>query len=481
MNRRKFITDVGSSLARYTVTFTRGVLLIPLIVRIMGIESYGVWVGVLGVSSILSTLGTLNLGSALVRYAPSADTSERVLVETLVLAVAATTLLAAGYVAVGLSASWLIGDVGTDIILASGSYIIANGFRQLTQSYLRALDRIKLHESVTTLKTLSDIGGLVLAFGVFRSVAVGFLALSAVSVLIGFTVLFAFLPGHRVRPRMAPLERYLRFSLPLVPQTLSSRLIRNGDRYLVLVFVGPTAAGIYSVASVAGKMLEDISKTINPALLPAVVREWDAGNWDSLRELYNRVLRWYVLFAVPALAGIAVLAGDIIAVLISAPTTRSVESYVLTMGVAYVISGFNTPFGAVFQADEKTRDFGMLYAGAAVLNVFGNLLLIPLYGVAAAVATTALTYLIVTGQMYRLAARLFTFRFPWAALVHAAVGSALMVAVLHVVPTPAASLYRLVFVPAVGVLAYTCSLLAMGALTEDEKHYLRSIAAYIDG
>ncbi|MFC6976824.1 hypothetical protein ACFQL1_22350 [Halomicroarcula sp. GCM10025709] len=57
MDFRKVLTDSGVSLFRQIVSLSRGILVVPIITKLIGVDTYGVWTLVFSVVTIYAGVG----------------------------------------------------------------------------------------------------------------------------------------------------------------------------------------------------------------------------------------------------------------------------------------------------------------------------------------------------------------------------------------------------------------------------------------
>jgi O-antigen/teichoic acid export membrane protein len=163
----------------------------------------------------------------------------------------------------------------------------------------------------------------------------------------------------------------------------------KADIFLVNLILNPAATGLYVVAVGIGEKLWSLSSAAATVLLPrlSAMREQE----DERQSLTPLVTRWVLLISLLGASGLALLAGLVVPLVFGREFLPSVGP------LLWLLPGI-VAFGAcrILTSDLAARGRPELnfYASAAVLvlNVIGNLLLIPLMGVSGAALATSVAY-----------------------------------------------------------------------------------------
>ncbi|MBA7699626.1 hypothetical protein ES703_108325 [subsurface metagenome] len=96
------------------------------------------------------------------------------------------------------------------------------------------------------------------------------------------------------------------------------------------------------------------------------------------------------------------------------------------IAVSYLLQGVNVIFLQVYILAKETRIIGILWGGAALLNVVLNIIFVPIFGVLAAAVTTLISYALVTVVVVSVSTRHLEFHIDWAFIAKSVVASVLM-------------------------------------------------------
>lgn len=162
------------------------------------------------------------------------------------------------------------------------------------------------------------------------------------------------------------------------------------DIFLVNLLTGPAGAGLYSIAVRLVEQLWMISQAVSTVLLPRLssMMEDDAGR-RALTPIIARFVLWGTLLAAGMLAAVAT---PLIQALFGAEFRGAIPALVVLLPGVVAIS-----CGRVLANDLAARGLvGVnlaLAVGILVVNVTGNMLLIPAYGIMGAALATTIAYL----------------------------------------------------------------------------------------
>ena len=200
----------------------------------------------------------------------------------------------------------------------------------------------------------------------------------------------------------------LRLSWPSVPHGLARFLLQAGDRVVIERVDGLAAVGRYQVAYLVGSLGITVLAAMNNAWAPLVYGQEGDRRWSTVADTTRTVVRLAAIAAV----GIAVTAP--IALRIAMPSeydpaglqtvcaviALSVLPYALYLAMVHVVF-----------ASRRTLVLAWVTPTSAALNIGVNLLVVPVWGLTGAAATTLATYVVQAGLVHRAARRLA--HVPW--------------------------------------------------------------------
>jgi O-antigen/teichoic acid export membrane protein len=257
----------------------------------------------------------------------------------------------------------------------------------------------------------------------------------------------------------------------MVPKEIGTKIISNVDRYLLLYFLSPTAAGIYAVCFAVANILRNLTMVLNPTLYPTVTSAWDEGGVAMIRDLYYKIYKWYSLLAVPSLAGLTVLSGPILEILATAKVAASGQLVLPVLALGFFIRGYNNPLAYILNAAEQNKKLANATLIAAVVNLGLNLTLIQTVGIFGAVTATLVSYTLLTGYVFLEVRKKVAFPLPITSFLKAVIGTLVMSAVLVSLPFTLSPWECLVVYPIIGVSVYGSIIIKLEVITKRDLRY----------
>jgi O-antigen/teichoic acid export membrane protein len=263
---------------------------------------------------------------------------------------------------------------------------------QLVLLILQTLDELNIYIFIATIQVfiiLTSVGSFFLSGSKSWETAVlAQIIAPGVTCIWGISILkYKGLLGRPSKPLI--LCDALRYSLPLVPHQLAGWVMSMLDRWIIANTWGVAQAGVYSLAFQIAQASNIFSNSVNQAFVPILFRQLSAGrglasNLLNLNAIYALGL---VLFSIAFAVGFLTIAPHFLSA-----DYQSVLTYgpwlifsFLTLAGSRIASNFLLFYGRTGMMAAST-------ISAALLSVFLNLWLVPVYGVIGACWTSAATF-----------------------------------------------------------------------------------------
>jgi O-antigen/teichoic acid export membrane protein len=476
-HRAKFGRDVLIAALATLCKSLRNLLMLPVLTHSLSPAEYGVWEQIAVGIALAVPWVSLQLQGAVIRFLPG-ETDRARLREGFFSVFFAVLIISSLFALVlGLCTGALHGYPRLAPFLEHYAIILflvpLSASLNTVVSYLRAF-RLMLRHSLLTLG--QNFGEITLvAYVFFAGHGLG-AALTALALVRGVVLLAggAMVVIHLglCWPRFSELGAYLRFSVPLIPNSSFYRLFDAGDRYVVSYFLGDAAVGLYAAAYTVGSFFTTLVAPLHFVLLPAMAELWNTDRLGELGEYVTHTLRFTTLIALPSLVGFALLPVPILDQL--APLAYGgAADYLPVLALSFFLFGLGIPGDHLLMTAGRTRLLLALNGGIAALNLGLNLVWVPAIGIWGAVLATLAGHSLYAGTVLYLARRILAFRIPWED-VSVYAGSALaMGAILHLVqaqfalPLPATVL--------TGAAVYVPLVFLLGGVSGQDLGYLASL------
>lgn len=273
-------------------------------------------------------------------------------------------------------------------------------------------------------------------------------------------------PGRLTRQGWIPL---LRAAFPFGVIGLTLGISYRFDTVLLNIFSGDVPTGHYNAAYNLVFALVTLSNVLNTALYPSLSRQ-AVTNPESLPKIYERLLRYLLLVALPIAVGGFILARPLVGFLFGPEYGPSAILLAILIWVVPLM--FLSEFlGYVVVIAGREALVARAIMISSSVNIVANLVFIPRYGVLAAAMITVITELVLVGQYLWLMRDLLG-QMRWGALTRSAAAVIAMAALVYAIR----DLPVLVTV-AMGGALYAGLLLAMRVVGPDEAAFVRSLIA----
>jgi O-antigen/teichoic acid export membrane protein len=182
------------------------------------------------------------------------------------------------------------------------------------------------------------------------------------------------------------LKEMLIFSLPLVPNALMWWFMNVSDRYVILIYMGFAANGIYAIANKFPTFIALVHTIFFQAWQITVIEENENSN---IKMIFSNIFNLFAA-AMMILAAILIFSiKDIYLILIDNEYLLGWKITPLLIGSA-IFFGFSSFLGSIYVITKKTK--GALYTSilGALVNIILNIILIPIIGLLGAALATLL-------------------------------------------------------------------------------------------
>jgi O-antigen/teichoic acid export membrane protein len=231
----------------------------------------------------------------------------------------------------------------------------------------------------------------------------------------------------------AVLHRVLGYGIPLSLTVALTAVIGTSDRFLIALFRGEDAAGLYSVAfDFTSQTLTLLMMVVYMAVFPLAVRAWEQQGPQAAREQMRANAALLLAVGVPCVVGISLLAPGIARLFLGESFRAAAAQIMPLVALSALVAGIKAyHFDAAFQFVQRTLDQVWIVLVAAIINVALNLIAIPRWGINGSAAASALSFLIAMAMTAWIGRRRVALPFPAAAVGQVLLASAAMAAVLY--------------------------------------------------
>lgn len=475
---RQVFSDSAFTAVTSIVSILRGLAVIPLITNLLGASTYGIWVTLIAALTFLTSTTGIHLHGALIRYGSQDFDKNQAYSDTLFLTIAISTasalvLIGSSFV-VDLSAVFDSG-IGNyqDLVIIFSLLLVMRMILSININFPRSKGHSRYYDLIRIAQHLLETFALVTIFLLGGGLIAGLGGLALSAFLLNFS-LFGFIlyRYHIPHPNSSGLFEYVRFGVPMIPKEVSSSILQDIDKYLLLFFVGSGAVGVYSVAQKICRPIVNLTSIFNPTLYPTVTRAWRENDEETIKEIYTSIFRYYTLLGVPAVFGLLLVA-DPMMVLVSNTDIASEGVFLVPVFIAgYFLRGYGNPLRYILTSVERTDLIGGIVTAGVLLNIVLNVILIPEFGMLGAAFATLAAQILLCYLTFYFANNSIPFSIPRSTVVRSCCAALVMFVSLWSLPVSLGTWGTLIAYPPLGVLVYFITIFLLGEFSQSEQNFL---------
>lgn len=274
-------------------------------------------------------------------------------------------------------------------------YIISCIFITLTNSITRGMSKLKLYSLSNFILSILTIILNILFIAVIRLGVNGLLYSTIIanvvtSLFIFFKLkIYSYIKLKYVNKNK--LREMVKYSYPLVPNSIGWSIINISDRIIITLFLGSSSNGIYAMANKFPNIMNTFSGFFFTAFKENASKVIKKKDYE---EYYNNILN----IVHNSFIAISLLLITIIPFIFNIFINKSFNEaymYIPILVIALYYGNMSGFYGSLFVAFKETKLIGKSTIIGAVINIIVNLALIKFVGIYAAVLSTLFSNFIV--------------------------------------------------------------------------------------
>lgn len=401
---------IGSILSIFSIILSSliSIFYTPMYMRYLGTTDYGINSLV---QSIMGYIGMLNLGlgSAMVRYTVRYRTEGKLEEEKSLngMFLLIFTIIMFISVAIGIyiyiSLPNLFSDKFTIEELEKTRQVFAITMLGTALSFpvsvfstnISSREKFLYQKALGLLKLVLNpfIGALLMIKG-YGLVAVVTTTISLGIITNIFDIVYAFKVGMRLKFKdfdLKILKDISKYSFYIFLNIIIDRVYWGTDRIIIGKFIGPTAVGIYSIASVFNNIYMNLSTAISGVLFPRINKMVVERKFNELSDMFIKVGRiQYILLGLIS-SGFIIFGEEFIYLWLGQGYTE-VYKVALWIVIPLTIPLIQNTGIAIMQARNQHQFRSVVYFFIAMLNVITSILLVKNYGAIGCAIATGISF-----------------------------------------------------------------------------------------
>ncbi len=267
--------------------------------------------------------------------------------------------------------------------------IILNTFQQIC----RGLGKNKIYSISTILNSFINMLLVVIFILILKMGLLGIICSLIVANLIAITVIAI---NCKIRNyftigviNKSTIKELISYSWPLIPNNLSSWVMTLSDRLLLVFFMGVGTNATYAVAKKIPNLLTSVQSTFSLAWQEnASMSSKDEDIDDYYTSMFSNIFR-IVIGSCAVLIGFSPI---LFFLLIKGNYNEAYyQMPILFLGMVFMT--LSSYLAGIYIADKKTKEIGITTTIAAIINLFIDIIAIPIIGMYAASISTLVSYI----------------------------------------------------------------------------------------
>lgn len=366
-------------------------LLLPLYTSILSTEEYGIYDLILTITTFALPFITLLMEESMFRFLIDCkdDTQKKnVISQTMLYTLVSTIFFLAGILVVN-------NFFKIPYLWISLLYIASSIISGLRNALVRGLGKIKLYTLVNFISSLLNIILNVVFIALLRLGIYGLLLAGIISNIISSAIIFIILKMHKYfsiknydKNLMAKMIKY---SIPLVPNSLSWAVVNLSDRLIISGAIGASANGIYAMSYKFPNLMNTIYGFFYTAWTESSAK---AINDNENEEFFNNIYKSLTNAMFSVSLGIIVCMPLIFNLFIKADYSEAYK-YIPILVIAMYFNNMSGYYGGIFTGYKDTKVMGITTIIGAIINIVVDILLINFIGIYAAAISTLVSCMII--------------------------------------------------------------------------------------
>lgn len=365
-------------------------LFVPYYTYILSTEEYGTADLITTTISLLFPVFTVIIGEAMMRFAFQQNEDKNQ-----VLSVGISIWIKGFVIFLALSPILLLVPSLKNYYLLFVLYYIGYSLYSTILYFIRGIEKNIAVAAGGIINTLTAVILNVIFLSVLGLGVQGYLTSYIIANFVSLVFMFfsADLRKYKItlRPDKDLQHRMIRYSLPLMPNSVSWWISNSSDKYILAFFASVATTGIYSVAYKIPTIITTISSIFMSAWRISAFDEYDK---DDASSFYSNVFQLYISATVLCASFLLVINKPLAHVLFSKDFYAAWQCVPLLL-LAAVFHSYSDFYGSIFTASYKTNEILYSTLIGAIGNIILNFLLIPRWEAVGAAIATLLSYIIV--------------------------------------------------------------------------------------
>jgi len=483
---KSFLKDNAIVIVGVALVYMKGIILMPIIIKSVGITIYGGFVLLSSILSIAFGISSFGVGFNARRFLPSAGTMQarRELFYPQFF-FQFFSILFFSFLLIILDRQINLYIFKNEIdysALIIPLYLVSYFLYSQGSDYFRYTSRINYMTAAIVCFPYIHIALILLFFYCYRYISINVLVMSfAISAFLiavpSFWVVFSEIGSRFLFYRIKSLVSDIKLGFPIVLGLIVDIILAGSDRYFIALYMTVSAVGYYNPGYVLGSLIIFIPKAMGMALPQLMSKAVDNKKEYEAQRMLNYALKIFLLLAIPFIFGSMVFGKPILSILGNSEVAEN--AYLIAPIVAFgtLFYGLNIILSNVLFVRMKTYAMFKMNFFAAIFNLLANLILLYFFrSIIVAAITTFFSYFIAFIYIYKIVNKDWYIDFQPVIIVKSILASLFMGGLLFWASLKAGEIHSVAMLAGeliLGIVAYTGGLFTLGTFSKKELQFIK--------
>lgn len=272
--------------------------------------------------------------------------------------------------------------------------------KQFLGCYLRGIGRAMAFATSGVIGTLVLVISNILLLVFFNQGINGYLWSIVVSNIVSIIIMAVAVHPIKIicsnfkistQEKKSVLNSMLRYSLPIIPNSISWWLNNAANKYIILFICGSSVTGLFSAAGKVPAVINLLSNIFQQAWQFTSAKEYDKENTS---DFYTKIFSLYSPFILLSCSFVIII-NPIISSFVLQGEFAEAQRYVPLLLFSSTLSCYSIFFGGIYTAAKKSKMLMISTVVGAIVNIGLCVIMVPLWSVYGALIANVISYSVV--------------------------------------------------------------------------------------
>ena len=484
---KPFIKDNFIVLVGVALVYMKGIIVMPIIIKTVGVAIYGGFVLLSSVLAIVFGISSFGAGFRAKRFLPSAveaTVRRKLFYPQFFFQLISIMTLSLGLVLLNkqIDTSIFKHEISYSVLIIP-LYLFFYFLYSQGADYFRYTSRVKFMMAATLSLPYIHIGLILIFFYYQRYINVNILVLTQTlsALLVAAPCFWCIFREIGVRVsfyNIKDLVSDIKLGFPFVLGFIMDFILAASDRYFIAFYLTVSAVGYYNPAYVLGSLIIFIPKAMGTVLPQLLSKAVDNDSGHEAQKMLNYAIKIFLLIGIPFVFGSIVLAKPILVLLANDEVAQSAWIVTPIVALGTLFYGLNIILSNVLFVRLKAQAMLNMNLLASAFSLLANLVFLYFFrSIIVAAITTLFSYFVVFVFTYKAAVEDWPVDLQPAVIIKSILASFLMGGLLFLLSSNAIAVNdvcKLTGELILGAFVYIAGLLTFRTFSKKEWQFVKA-------